>query len=381
VGIPATVPVVRLAVLAAIALLLGAAPLRGADPPPVDAAAYIVVDQGTGETLARKAADRELPMASTTKIMTALIVLERANLDDELTVPPSAAIEGSSGRLETGERLSVRELLTALLVASGNDAAVTLAEGVGGSQQAFVAEMNARARELGLTHTHFSNPHGLDAPGHHSSVRDLVKLAGVAMRDPFFRRTVSSRRASIPGPEGVGRRRYESENVLLDTDPEVDGVKTGMTDEAGFALVAHARRPALGVQLFVALIGAPSPAARARGGRRLLDWGFSQFARATVVPSDTTLGRVPVQGRPGTSVPYRASSSITAPLLLTEPVRQRVVVPARVRAPVMAGQPLGTVSVLQDGHVIGRSPLVAAEGAGSPSIWDRVRAGVEALVP
>ncbi len=371
----------RLAALAAIALLLGAAPVRGADPPPVDAAAYIVVDQGTGETLARKAADRELPMASTTKIMTALIVLERANLDDELTVPRSADIEGSSGRLETGERLSVRDLLTALLVASGNDAAVTLAEGVAGSQQAFVADMNARARELGLTHTHFVNPHGLDAPGHHSSVRDLVKLAGVAMRDPFFRRTVSSRRASIPGPGGVGRRRYESENVLLDTDPEVNGVKTGMTDEAGFALVAHARRPALGVQLYVALIGAPSPAARARGGRRLLDWGFSQFARATVVPAGATLGRVPVQGRPGTSVPYRAASAVTAPLLLTAPVRQRVVVPAQVRGPVTAGQPLGTVSVLQDGHLVARSPLVAAEGAGSPSIWDRVRAGVESLVP
>ena len=320
-------------------------------------------------------------MASTTKIMTALIVLERANLDDEMTVPASAAIEGSSGRLETGERLSVRELLTALLVASGNDAAITLAEGVGGSQQAFVAEMNARARELGLTHTHFANPHGLDAPGHHSSVRDLVTLASVAMRDPFFRRTVARRRASIPGPRGVGLRQYESENALLDVDSDVDGVKTGMTDDAGFALVAHARRPALGVQLYAALIGAPSPAARSRGGRRLLDWGFSQYSRATVVPAGPTLGRVPVQGRPGTSVPYRASSAVTVPLLLTAPVSQRVVVPAQVRGPVTAGQPLGQVSVLQNGHVIGQSPLVAVEGAGTPTIWDRFRAGVEALVP
>ncbi len=320
-------------------------------------------------------------MASTTKIMTALIVLERANLDDELTVPASAVIEGSSGRLETGERLSVRQLLIALLVASGNDAAVTLAEGVGGSQQAFVSDMNARARELGLAHTHFANAHGLDAPGHYSSVRDLVKLASVAMRDPFFRRTVSRRRASIPGPEGEGLRRYESENVLLDVDSDIDGVKTGMTDDAGFALVAHASRPALGVQLYVALIGAPSAAARARGGRRLVDWGFSQYSRATVVPAGATLGRVPVQGRPGTSVPYRASSAVTAPLLLSAPVSERVVVPAQVRAPVTAGQPLGLVSVLQNGHVIGRGPLVAAESAGSPSLWDRLRAGVEALVP
>lgn len=371
----------RLAVLAALGLLLAAAPVRGAAPPSVDAAAYIVVDEATGETLAQKAADRELPMASTTKIMTALIVLERANPYEELTVPASAAIEGSSGRLETGERLTVRELLTALLVASGNDAAVTLARGVAGSQQAFVAEMNTRARELGLTHTRFANPHGLDAPGHHSSASDLVRLASVAMRDSVFRRTVARRRASIPGPGGVGVREYESENELLGADSDVDGVKTGMTDDAGFTLVAHARRPALGVRLYAALIGSPSSAARARDGRRLLDWGFSQYVRATVVPAGAALGRVPVQGRPGTSVPYGVASALTVPLRLGMPLSQRVVVPARVPAPVTAGQPLGLVSVLQDGRVIGRGPLVATEGAGSPSLWDRLRAGVEALVP
>jgi D-alanyl-D-alanine carboxypeptidase (penicillin-binding protein 5/6) len=371
----------RLAVLAALGLLLAAAPLRGAAPPSVDAAAYIVVDEATGETLAGKAADRELPMASTTKIMTALIVLERANPYEELTVPASAAIEGSSGRLETGERLTVRDLLTALLVASGNDAAVTLARGIGGTQQAFVADMNARARELGLTHTRFANPHGLDAPGHHSSARDLVTLAAVAMRDPFFRRTVARRRAGIPGPGGVGVRRYESENELLDVDSDVDGVKTGMTDAAGYALVAHAGRPALGVGLYAALIGSPSAAARARDGRRLLDWGFAQYARATVVSEGAVLGRVPVQGRPGTTVPYRVASALSAPLRLGAPLTQRVVVPAQVPAPVTAGQALGLVSVSQNGHVVGRGPLVAAESAGSPGLWDRLRAGVEALIP
>ncbi len=269
----------RLAVLAALCLL--PASLARAAPPSVNAAAYALVNAATGETLAAKAPQRELPMASTTKIMTALVVLENAELTDRMTVTPEAdAIEGSTGLLEAGETLTVRQLLTALLVPSGNDAAVTLAEGVAGSQAGFVALMNQTAQRLGLTETHYANPHGLDAPGHHSSVSDMTALAEVAMRDPVFRAIVSNRRAQIPGPGGVGVRRYESENELLDIDPEADGIKTGMTDGAGYALVAHARRPALGVELYVALIGAPSSDARALDAKRLLDYGFSQYASA-----------------------------------------------------------------------------------------------------
>ena len=147
----------RLAVIAVLALLVAAWPARAAAPT-VDADAYIVVEPATGEVLAQRAPDRGLPMASTTKIMTALIVLESADLEDVMTVPPEAAVGGSSGRLEAGEQLSVRDLLTALLVASGNDAAITLAEGVAGSQEAFVARMNRRARELGLTEDALREP-------------------------------------------------------------------------------------------------------------------------------------------------------------------------------------------------------------------------------
>ena len=174
------------------------------------------------------------------------------------------AIEGSTGSLKAGETLTVRELLTALLVPSGNDAAVTLAQGVAGSQAGFVALMNQTAERLGLTETHYANPHGLDGPDHHSSVSDMVALSDEAMRDPVFRAIVSSRRAAHPRARGVGIRRYLSENELLDIDPEADGIKTGMTDGAGYALVAHARRASLGVELYVALIGAPSSYARAQ---------------------------------------------------------------------------------------------------------------------
>jgi D-alanyl-D-alanine carboxypeptidase (penicillin-binding protein 5/6) len=371
----------RLAVLLALAIA-APLPLAGAVPP-VQATAYIVVNPVTGETLAQRAPDRELPMASTTKIMTALIVLERADLDQVLNVPPAAVtVGGSTGHLVAGEGVSVRNLLTALLVASGNDAAVTLAQGVAGSQERFVDLMNRKARELGLTETHFSNPHGLDAPGHHSSVRDLVTLAQVAMRDPLFRRTVASRRATIPGPGGVGVRRLESENLLLDVDPEADGVKTGMTDGAGYALVGHARRKALGMELYTAVIGAPSAQARARDGRLLLDWGFSRYARAALVGEGAVYGRAPVQGRPGTSVPYVAAGAVNAPIRLGgPPVTETIAAPRQLAPPVRAGQVLGSVTVRQGATVLGRRDLVAATGAGGPSLWDRVRSGFEALVP
>ena len=176
-------------------------PVAWAAPPTVDAAAYILVNPATGETLAQRAPDRKLPMASTTKIMTALVALDRAGLDDRLTVPPAAeAIGGSTGFLRAGETLTVRDLLTALLVPSGNDAAITLAQGVAGSQAAFVSLMNERAARIGLTATRYANPHGLDAPGHHSTVRDMVRLGIVAMRDPVLRGHRRRAHGAHPGP-------------------------------------------------------------------------------------------------------------------------------------------------------------------------------------
>ena len=183
-------------------------------------------------------------MASTTKIMTALLVLERAGLDDRYTVPPEAeAVGGSTGRLVAGEELTVRDLLVALLVASGNDAAVTLADGVAGSQAAFVDLMNrsasgTRASPTPPTPTRTaSTPPGTTPASATSSPGRRWRW-----RTRCSAELVSSRRRRIPGPGGVGRRQLESENELLDIDPEADGVKTGMTDGAGYALVAHARR-------------------------------------------------------------------------------------------------------------------------------------------
>lgn len=349
--------------------------------PEPEASSYVLVDGSTGRVLAAKDPDRPLPMASTTKIMTALVVLDRADFSDRYTVPPEAVIGGSSSDLVAGESVSVADLFTGLMVASGNDSAITLAIGLAGSQEAFVALMNRRARELGLEQTGFRNPHGLDQPGHASSVRDLVALSRVAMRDPRFRQAAGSPRAQIPGPGGMGTRWLESKNLLLDNYDEADGVKTGMTDDAGYALVAHARRPALGVNLYAALIGSPSEEARARDGEAMLRWGFQQYARPQMLAPGAVVGSAQVKYRPGVEVQMRVDRGIRAPIRLDAPVTQRLVAPHEVAAPVAEGEVLGVLEVRQDGRVVARRDVVAAESVEGPTPWDRMRAAWGALIP
>jgi len=356
------------------AALVSAAPALAAGPAPAGRA-YLLVNPVTGETLAGRNADVQLPMASTTKMMTALVVVARAELDDVVTVPPAAGGVGeSSAALVPGERLTVRDLLTGLLVGSGNDASIALAAHVGGSERGFVRLMNQRAAALGLRRTRFANPHGLDAPGHRSTVRDLVVLGRAFMAVPALRDLAGRRRATIPGPGGAGRRTLESKNLLLAIMPEADGIKTGNTDGAGYALVAHARRPGLGVELYAAVIGAPSEERRARDMRRLLQWGFGRYGRAQLVPAGAVYGRLPVRGRPGVSVPLRAEGPpLRAPVRIGRPVRETVVAPGEVVGPVVRGQPLGRVTLRQGSVVLGTRTLVAGEDAAGPGLWDRVR--------
>lgn len=368
--------------LCGLALLAGAQGAAATTPAPTpDVAAYVLVNAATGETLAAKHPDRELAMASTTKIMTALIVLEQADLDARYRVPAHAVVGGSTAGLQPGETLTVRDLLTGLLVSSGNDASITLAEGLAGSQQEFVALMNARARQLGLRHTSFRNAHGLDEAGHHASVRDLVRLSEVAMRDPLFRQIVALRRATIPGVNGVGTRTLESQNLLLDAYPEADGIKTGMTNNAGYSLVAHAKRPALGVSLYLAMIGSPSSEARAADAEALLRWGFAQYARPMLLPPASVVGAAPVQYRPGVSVPYRVDRGIRVPIRLGEAITEEISAPRQVAGPVEEGAVLGALTVRQGERVLARRDLVAAASVGDAGVFDRIGAGVRALIP
>jgi len=247
----------------------------GTAPPKVTAWSGILIERGTGEVLWSKAPDRQLPPASCTKIMTALLVLEEAtDLDAYATVPDIPLPQTVGVDLVPGDRISVREALTALMVKSANDAALTLASYVAGSEPAFTELMNARAAELGLSHTHFVNCRGTPEPGHYSSARDLATLGRFAMRDPVFRELVSAKTAVV---------RYaavpiESHNRLLDY-PWGDGIKTGATGVSGKVLVGSGKPGP--VALIVVTMHEPTRDQEEKDAIALFEWGTAEYLRRT----------------------------------------------------------------------------------------------------
>ena len=306
-------------------------------------------------------------MASTTKMMTALVALESGDPDRLITVPPAAAGVGeSSAGLTAGERISLRNLIKALMIGSGNDAGIAIAYGVAGSEPEFVARMNEKAKALGLSQTRFANPHGLDEPGHESTPTDLLSLGRVVMRDPFLRSIVGERSITIPGPGGQGTRRLESENDLLSIMPDADGVKTGYTNGAGYAVVAHATSGRLGRDLYAVLMGEPDRATRARDAKALLEWGFSQYARPVVLRRGQAVVDVPVQGVPGAMVALAPPSPVAATIRIGTPVSMRVIAPSMAVAPVTPGQRVGRVEVVQGDTVVARSALVSLSAIPAP---------------
>ncbi len=211
--------------------------------PPISATSAYLVDMDSGKVLFKKNADARRAMASTTKITTAILTLMHASLKDEVTASKAAAAVGESTMsLRAGERLSVRDLLYGLMLNSGNDAAVALAEHVGGTQAHFVAMMNALARSLHMTNTHYATPHGLDAPGHYTSARDLATVALFAMRNPTFRKIVSTEYFHIRKGKHNQEHWLGNINKALYWYPGADGVKPGQTNQAGLCLVVSAHR-------------------------------------------------------------------------------------------------------------------------------------------
>jgi D-alanyl-D-alanine carboxypeptidase (penicillin-binding protein 5/6) len=357
------------AVLLAVAVLLAAAAARAgaaAAPPAVPGArAAIVIDARDGTEMFGKRPDAERSIASTTKLMTALLSLERANPSDVFTAPAYHAMPAESRiNLREGERMTVHDLLEALLLESANDAAVTLAQGVSGSRQAFVAEMNARAEELGLDHTSYANPIGLDQAGNYSSARDLASLARVLMRRPRFARIVDMPEAQLES--GLHPRVVENRNDLIAAYPWVSGVKTGYTANAGDVLVGAADGPG-GERVISVVLGEPSESARNAETLTLLRWGLDRFQRVRALDPKHMVARADIQYRDGSAalVPRR-----TTVLTVREGQRigRRVKAPHQVKGPLAAGARVGTVTVLLDGKPVRRVALVTAEkvpGAGT----------------
>jgi serine-type D-Ala-D-Ala carboxypeptidase (penicillin-binding protein 5/6) len=257
-------------------------------PPLVNAAAALVVDLDSGQTLYSLRPEDRLPPASTVKIMTALVTLRRSNLDEEVQVSAHAAgMIGSRMGLVPGEKLTVRDLLYGLLLPSGNDAAVALAEHVAGSEEAFVELMNSIAGDLGLVGTHFTSPHGMDSAGETASAVDLVALTRAALAYPAFSEIVATQVATVAG------RKLVNTNQLLSTFPGADGIKTGTTDAAGECLVASATRD--GHRLIVVLLGSQDRYGEASA---LLSWANSGWQwRSVDLPNDALAWEVSSTGR------------------------------------------------------------------------------------
>jgi serine-type D-Ala-D-Ala carboxypeptidase (penicillin-binding protein 5/6) len=352
-----------------VACLASPAAARAADEPPsVRARAVIVANGATGEILLERNADRRVPIASLTKIMTALVTLEHARPAQRVRVRGRAPSIGESTiHLRVGERIRVRDLLAAALVQSANDAAFALAAHVGdGNVKAFVRLMNERADELGLDATRFVRPDGLDVDGHYSSARDVLTLSREAMKLPLFRRLVRLRGGTIAG----GRSLY-AWNDLLRTGsfPGIIGVKTGHTDAARWSQVAAAKRP--GVTIYAVLLGSPTRARRNKDLAELLDWGFGHYARVTLIRSDRVYATAALPFSEE-RLPLVAARRVEGVVRLGRPLVERVVAPAAVDLPIAEGEKVGDIVVLDGRRVVGRTPLVAAHAADDASVDEKV---------
>lgn len=329
------------------ALLLAAVFLLPVKVQALSARRAVVVDGVTGRQLYGLRETEQALIASTTKIMTALVVCEQCNVLDTFCVPRQAVgIEGSSMYLQEGERLSIQELLYGLMLSSGNDAAVALAIYCGGSVESFVALMNDKARALGLTHTHFANPNGLDDPQHYSSAQDLAALAVYAMKNPIFSKTVSTKTVS------AGQRYLTNHNKLLWRLAGADGVKTGYTKAAGRTLVSSAVRD--GRRLIAVTLDAPNDW---QDHGVLLENGFSKYHLQTIVKKEDPIVTIPVLGGSG-NVTLHSDADFSYPLSSEDVPQVQLSGMGFAYAPVVKGAQAGTAYVLLEGKVIGKIPLV-----------------------
>ena len=351
-----------------ISLFLAIAVILSVRCEAVSARSYALVEQETGRLLSGENVTERLPMASTTKIMTGLLACESGLLDDSFAVPGDAIIiEGSSMGLVAGERLTLRELVYGLMLESGNDAANTIAVLLGGSVPAFADQMNARAEALQLVNTHFTNPSGLDNAAHYTSALDLARLGAAAMRNPDFRKIVSTYKIRIPYDGIQNGRLLVNHNALLKSFDGAIGIKTGFTKKSGRCLVSCAERD--GVTLVAATL-------RARNDwndhMALLSGAFSVMSRYSLLPTEPELTAHIVGGTAG-EVRLRRASEPTASLRSDEiaRVKMEVALPPFTYAPVRKGQRLGLMAFTLDGVTLAETELLAAGDVYSekPNKW------------
>jgi serine-type D-Ala-D-Ala carboxypeptidase (penicillin-binding protein 5/6) len=359
--------------LVLVCLVIGLRPLA-AEAFETAARAAIMIDQRSGDVLFAKNPDERLPPASMSKLMTAFMVFDRLeegslSLDDELPVSEKAWRTGGSKMfVEVGDRVRVEDLLRGIIIQSGNDACVVVAEGLAGSEEAFAARMTERAQEIGLTNSSFKNASGLDDPEHYMSVRDLAVLAQqMIMRFPELMHFYAE-----PEFTYSDIRQYNRNPLLQAEVPGVDGLKTGHTSKAGYGLVATAERE--GRRLVLVLSGLESERERRIEGERLLEYGFRDFEEYRLYPVGTVVSEARVWLGEAQSVPLVADETVA--VTLSRDARPSLVVKLRydepVLAPIATGQRLGEIEIAADGIEPRIVPLYAGAEVGRAGAFGRL---------
>ena len=333
------------------------------------AKAACILDLETGRVLFEHNMHARLPMASTTKVMTALLALEHGDLDASVTCSENAyGVSGTSIYLAQGETLRLGDMLLGLMLSSGNDAAVAIAEHIGGSVDQFAAMMNARAKELGANQTHFVNPHGLPDEAHYTTAYDLACIAREAMGNPAFRDLVRHQQAQIPWEGRSYNRQLRNKNRLLSEYPGATGIKTGYTSKAGRCLVFGARRE--GMELVGVVLGCADWFNEAA---RLMDACFDTYTMTDVLGPMRQAGKLPVAGGRQENVGMCLMDTLSVPLREGEAGQIVLDVPQVVHAPVYAGMHLGTAHLVIGGKEYAQCEVVASHRVDSRKVTLDVR--------
>ena len=330
--------------------------------PQITARSAILIEASTGRVIWEKNADEEHYPASTTKMMTGILGLESLPPHSEVFISPNAAgTEDCFLDIHAGERLTAEELITGMLMVSDNGAAVAVAEQVDGSVGAFAKRMNARAKELGMNHTHFANPNGLPNPDHHSTVRDMAKLAQYVMQNKKFREIVGQKDRTISWTFPKNKRlAVSNSNKLLGHYEGITGIKTGWTQISGGCLAASAKRN--GVELIAVLMQTPTPDDRFSDARKILDYGFSQVHMVKGISKERVKCTAWVMDGTQATVKLHPVSDVNYPIIGGETADHYTLsydVPKVLTAPLKEGDPVGKVIINYDGKAVGSVEMTA----------------------
>ena len=348
--------------------------------PKVRAKGAVLIEQESGRVLYEKNGYESLAMASTTKIMTCILALEKGKLDDIVTISKRASsAQPVKLHLKTGEKQRLGDLLYALMLQSDNDAAIAIAEHIGDSVESFCEQMTEKAKEIGAESTSFKTPNGLDAEGHYASAYDMALIGAYALHNPEFVRIVTTATIDIPTMPTEGSRNYglQNKNRFFYSYEGANGVKTGFTNKAGHCFVGAAYRNDM------QLVGAALGSGWGSAGKtqkyadviNMMNYGFSQYKKYTLIESQKNVAQVSIEKSTTKDLTIDCEKKVTLPLTDTEKsnIYIKKVVPCKMSAPIHKGDTVGEIQVICEGVILAKAPLVAGEEISKATLFDYIR--------